>query len=92
MRLGDPLQGLLQVLQPLDQEVAVLQHQPLSTSHCGLQQLQSHLQEEGSVGCGIGGGGGGKRVGRGWTSVPKPGQLHTSRQPEISEIRWLELR
>jgi hypothetical protein len=63
VRLGDPLQGLLQVLQPLDQEVAVLQHQPLSTSHCGLQQLQSHLQEEGSVGCGIGGVGGGER---GW--------------------------
>lgn len=30
---GDPLQGLLQILQPLDQEMAVLQHQPLPTSH-----------------------------------------------------------
>ena len=41
--LGDPLQGLLQILQPLDQEMAILQHQPLPTSHCRLQQLQGHL-------------------------------------------------
>lgn len=41
--LGDPLQGLLQIFKPLDQEVAVLQHQPLPTSHCRLQQLQGQL-------------------------------------------------
>lgn len=44
VRLGDPLQRLLQLLQPLDQQVAVLQHQPLAPGYSGFQQLQRHLQ------------------------------------------------
>ena len=41
---GELLQGLLQVLQPADQQVAVLQHQPVAPGGRCLQQLESNLE------------------------------------------------
>ena len=40
---GEFLQSFLQLLQPVDEEVAVLQHQPVTPLSRRLQQLQRHL-------------------------------------------------
>ena len=45
MRSGEELQGLLQVLQPANQQVAVLQHQPVASGGSRLQQLEGDLEE-----------------------------------------------
>ena len=41
--LGELLQGLLQVFKPADEQMDILQHQPVSTRRCRLQQLESNL-------------------------------------------------
>lgn len=53
VRLRNPFEGLLQVDQPLHQEMTILQHEPLPTGHGILQQLQRHLgrERDGGMNC-----------------------------------------
>lgn len=44
VRTCEVLQGLLQLLEPVDEEVAVLQHQPVTSLCSCLQELQCHLR------------------------------------------------
>ena len=44
--LGQLLEGLLQLFEPADEEVAVLQHEPVASLGRGLQELESNLGGE----------------------------------------------
>ena len=43
MRFLESLQCFLQVFEPADEEMTVLQHQPVTASSSGLKQLKSNL-------------------------------------------------
>ena len=44
--LGEALQSFLQLLEPVDEQVTVLEHQPVASLGCRLQQLQCHLHTQ----------------------------------------------
>ena len=46
MGFGDELQGLLEVFEPGDEEMAVLQHQPVAAGRGCVQELKGNLQNE----------------------------------------------
>ena len=53
VRLGELLQGLFELLEPAYEQVTVLQHEPVASLGCRLQQLQGNLERGNKVEQGV---------------------------------------